>query len=132
MTMTDPVADLLTRIRNGLTVRKKTVDVPYSKLKDGIAKVMVREGFVSGVETLDSNPQKTIRITLKYGPDGEDIIRYIQRESRPGCRVYRGVGEIKKVLGGVGISIFTTTQGILTDAECRQRKVGGEVLCTVW
>ena len=94
--------------------------------------MLKREGFVGSFEVVDTEPRRTLRVTLTYGPDGEMIIRHIKRESKPGRRLYRGVGDIPKVLNGVGISIVTTPQGVLSDRECRAKKVGGEILCTVW
>ena len=132
MTMTDPVADMLTRIRNANSTRKATVDIPHSKLKEGIAKTLSKEGFIGAFEVVEGTPRSTIRVTLKYGPDGEFIIRHIQRDSVPGRRVFRGVADMKRILNGAGIAIYSTTQGVLSDRECRTRQVGGEALCTVW
>jgi small subunit ribosomal protein S8 len=130
MTMTDPIADMLTRIRNANRVDKKTVRVPASKLRAGIADALKRVGFIGGFTVIPGHVQGEIEITLKYGPDGERVINEIKRVSKPSCRVYRGVKDIKKVLNGFGAEIYSTTAGVLTDRECREKKVGGEVL--VW
>jgi len=130
--MTDPIADLLTRIRNALRIRRESVDIPHSQLKVGVAEVLQREGFILSFRVIDTVPAGTLRIELRYGPDGEDIIRSIQRTSRPGCRVYAGVEEMKPVKWGQGISIVSTSKGILSDRECRRDHVGGEVLATIW
>jgi len=132
MTMTDPVADFLTRVRNAVRVRRDVVGAPLSKLRIGIAETLKREGFVRDFEVSTEGPQGTIRVFLKYGPDGEDVINQIRRVSRPGRRVYRGVEALPEVLGGTGIRIVSTSQGVLSDRECRREKVGGEVLCEVW
>ncbi len=131
MTMTDPIADMLTRIRNGNTVNRKSVQVPASKLKSGVAAALKREGFISDFTVLPGHVQGNLEITLKYGPDGEKVINEIKRVSKPSCRVYRGAKEIKKVLNGFGAEIYSTTAGILSDRECREKKIGGEVLLMV-
>lgn len=136
--MTDPVADMLTRMRNALSIRRKKVMVPRSRLKLGIAEVLKREGYVHDFRTIDSKPEATvakqgwIEIDLKYGPEGEDIVTYLQRASKPGRRIYSGVDDLPLVLNGLGISILSTSQGIISDREARQKRVGGEVLCTVY
>jgi small subunit ribosomal protein S8 len=130
--LTDPIADMLTRVRNGLRIRKEWVDVPDSKIKRGVAEVLKREGFISGFKTFEAEGKGTIRVFLKYGPEGEEIIRFIQRVSKPGRRVYKGYQELKPILRGVGISIVSTPQGILSDVECREKQVGGEVLACVY
>ncbi|MEW6743014.1 MAG: 30S ribosomal protein S8 [Planctomycetota bacterium] len=137
MTMTDPIADMLTRIRNANAVGHKDVRIPYSRVKEGIVRVLAQEGFISSYEVVDAHlsrrkPLRDLRVTLRYGPDGEKVIRRIERVSKPGCRTYRGLPEATKVLGGLGIDIYSTSQGVLSDRECRERKVGGEILCTVW
>jgi len=129
--MTDPIADMLTRIRNGLAVRKEWVDVPDSGEKRGVADVLKREGFISGFKAFEADGKGTIRVFLKYGPEGEDVIREIQRVSKPGRRVYKGYRELKPVLRGIGLNIVSTPQGILSDGECREKQVGGEVLAYV-
>jgi len=132
MVMTDPIADLLTRIRNALRINRRHTDVPASKMKRGILDVLVREGYIVSYDVLDTPPSPTIRIALKYGPDGEQLLSQIKRESRPGRRLYWSAKQVKPVLSGMGISILSTHAGILSDRECRKQKVGGEVLCTIW
>ncbi|MHC4597677.1 MAG: 30S ribosomal protein S8 [Planctomycetota bacterium] len=130
--MTDPIADQLTRIRNALAIRRDVVDVPFSRAKAGVAEVLKREGYILGFLRIDTKPAATLRIQLKYGPEGEDIINSIQRTSRPGRRVYSGVHELKPVKRGQGIAIVSTSKGMLSDRECRRQQVGGEVLATIW
>jgi len=132
MSMTDPIADLLTRVRNAQAIRRESVDVPYSKLKEGIARLFLREGYVRDVRVMSDTKPALIRVYLKYGPDRENLITRIERVSRPGRRVYQHVTQIDKVLDGIGVGIFSTPQGLLTDRECRERKVGGEFLCRVY
>ena len=132
MTMTDPIADMLTRIRNANAVNHKKVDIPSSRLKTGLAEALKREGFIDDFEIIEDTRQNVLRVTLKYGPDGEKIINIIKRESKPGCRKYSGVGDIKPILAGVGTAIYSTSKGVLSDRECRSQKVGGEYLCTVY
>jgi small subunit ribosomal protein S8 len=129
--MTDPIADMLTRIRNALMVRKPTANVRASKVNLGIARVLKDEGYIEDFKFLETGPQGAIRIYLKYGPEGEMVITELKRESKPSRRVYRGVGEIPRVLAGLGIAILSTPKGILSDRECRRENVGGELLCTV-
>jgi len=129
--LTDPIADMLTRIRNGLMVRKQVVDVRGSKVNVGIARVLKDEGYVLDFRVMEVGPQGAIRVYLKYGPEGEMVITEIQRASRPSRRIYRGVDEIPRVQNGLGIAILSTPKGILSDRECRRERVGGEVLCTV-
>ena len=130
--MTDPIADMLTRIRNSLAIRREQVDIPHSRMKEGVAELLEREGFIRGLQVIDTKPRRTLRVLLKYGPDGEDIIVRIQRTSRPGRRIYAGVEDLNPVRRGQGISIVSTSRGILSDRECRAQNVGGEVLATVW
>ena len=132
MSMTDPIADLLTRIRNGLMAQHPTVDIPASKIKAAIVKILVAEGYVTGYDVLEEGPQGTIRVQLKYQREGEKAIAGLKRVSRPGLRVYCGKDEIPKVLGGLGITIVSTPKGVLTGTTCRKEGVGGEVLCNVW
>jgi small subunit ribosomal protein S8 len=132
MTMTDPIADMLTRIRNANAVSHKTVDMPCSKLKLGLAEALKREGFISGFEISEDGKQNMLKVILKYGPDGENLINIIKRESKPGCRKYSGAGDIKPVLAGTGIAIYSTSKGVLSDRECRAQNTGGEYLCTVY
>ena len=129
--MTDPIADMLTRIRNGLMSEKQAVDVRGSKVNLGIARVLRDEGYVSDFKFVEVPPQGVVRVYLKYGPEGEMVIQDITRKSKPSRRVYCGVDEIPRVLDGLGISILSTSKGILSDRECRRERVGGEVLCTV-
>lgn len=129
MGMTDPIADLLTRIRNGGMASKPYVDAPYSKMKAEIVKILKQEGYVKGCTQTD---ERTLRIYLKYTDEGKSVITEIKRISKPGCRVYSKQVELPKVLNGLGIAVVSTSKGILTDREARQANVGGEVLCTVW
>ena len=133
MAMSDPIADMLTRIRNANTAKHDTVDVPSSKMKLAIAQILLDEGFIKKYDLIDEGSFKTIRITLKYGVDkNEKIISGIKRISKPGLRVYAGKDELPKVLGGLGIAIISTNQGVITDKKARELKVGGEVLAFVW
>ncbi|WP_018663947.1 30S ribosomal protein S8 [Heyndrickxia acidiproducens] len=132
MVMTDPIADLLTRIRNANTVRHEKLEVPASKVKKEIAEILKREGFVRDVEYIEDNKQGIIRIFLKYGSNNERVITGIKRISKPGLRVYAKADEVPKVLNGLGIAIVSTSQGVLTDKEARTNKIGGEVLAYVW
>jgi len=131
--MTDPIADMLTRIRNANTAKHDTVDVPASKMKEAIANILLEEGYVKAVELVEEGKFKTIRITLKYGKDkNEKVITGIKRISKPGLRVYAGKDELPKVLGGLGVAIISTNKGVLTDKQAREAQVGGEVLAFVW
>jgi len=130
--MTDPIADMLTRIRNAVRVERPTVDMPLSKVQRGLAEVLKREGYIWDWEEVQATPSHQIRIHLKYGPNGERVIRHIRRISKPGRRIYRGAAKLKPVLGGLGISILSTSRGVISDREARQRKLGGEVLCELW
>lgn len=133
MTMSDPIADMLTRIRNANTAKHDTVDIPSSKMKIAIADILVREGYITKYELLEDGSFKTIRVTLKYGADkNQKIITGLKRISKPGLRVYANAEELPKVLGGLGIAIISTNQGVLTDKEARKQNVGGEVLAFVW
>lgn len=132
MAMTDPVADMLTRIRNVVMVGRREVDVPYSSLKRAIADALVREGYLVKVDVAGEGPEKALRLELKYGPDGEKVIRMIKRESKPGRRLYNRSRDLPRVLDGLGTAIISTSKGVLSDRECRRANVGGEVLCTVW
>jgi small subunit ribosomal protein S8 len=134
MTMTtDPIADMLTRIRNANTAKHDTVDIPASKMKESIAKILLDEGYIKAYDIIEDGQFKTIRITLKYGKDkNEKIITGIKRISKPGLRVYAGKDELPKVLGGLGIAIISTNHGVVTDKEARKLAVGGEVLAFVW
>ncbi len=133
MTMSDPIADMLTRIRNANTAKHDTVDIPASKMKIAIADILVREGYIVGYELIEEGSFKTMRVTLKYGADkNEKIITGIKRISKPGLRVYASKDELPRVLGGLGIAILSTNQGVITDKEARKLQVGGEVLAFVW
>ena len=133
MTMSDPIADMLTRIRNANTAKHDTVDVPASKMKLAIAEILFNEGYIAKYDVIEEGAFKTIRITLKYGADkNEKIITGLKRISKPGLRVYAGSQDIPKVLGGLGIAILSTNQGVITDKEARKLHVGGEVLAFIW
>ena len=132
MTMTDPIADMLTRIRNANTVKHETVDVPASNMKKELARILLEEGFVRGYDVIEDEKQGIIRIQLKYGQAGERVIQGIKRISKPGMRVYADKHEVPRVLNGLGISIISTSKGILTDKQARKENVGGEVICYVW
>lgn len=127
----DPIADMLTRIRNAVRVRRKQVNIPSSKMKVGIARVLLEEGYISGYDVVEDTKQGILRIDLKYGPRGEEIIHRLRRESKAGCRVYRKVGNLPRVLDGLGISIVSTPKGVLSDRGCREMNVSGELICTV-
>ena len=129
--MTDPIADMLTRIRNALTVHKETVEIPASKMKKEIARILLDEGYVSGVELVEDGYNGKLVLTLKYA-DGQSVIGGLKRVSKPGLRTYSGAQEMPKVLGGFGIAIVSTNQGIMTDKQAKRANVGGEVLCYVW
>ena len=130
--MTDPIADMITRIRNAVRSRHPRVDIPASRFKAEIARILEQEGYVSAVKVVDGAPQGTIRITLKYGPRGENVISGLERVSRPGRRVYLGSEDVPRVMGGLGTSILTTSRGVMTGREAQRAGVGGEVLCNVW
>lgn len=128
----DPVADMLTRIRNAARVRHKEVRIPASGIKKGIAKVLRDEGYIEGFDTIEDGKQGILRVNLKYGPRGEDVIHKIKRVSTGGRRVYRGVADLPRVLDGLGIAIVSTNCGVLSDKQCREAGIGGEVVCTVY
>lgn len=130
--MTDPIADMLTRIRNAVSVERPQVEMPVSKVKKGVAEVLKREGYIWDWTTEEASPIGQLRIELKYGPSGEQVIRKIKRVSKPGCRVYSRAKDLRPVLNGLGISILSTSQGVMSDREARQQKIGGEVLCEIW
>ena len=133
MTMSNPIADMLTRIRNANTAKHDTVDVPSSKMKLAIADILVKEGFIKKYDVVEDGNFKTIRITLKYGKDkNEKIISGIKRISKPGLRIYANKEDMPKVLGGLGVAIISTNQGVITDKQARELGVGGEVLAFVW
>jgi small subunit ribosomal protein S8 len=130
--MTDPIADMLTRVRNALHVRRAEVSMPASRLKRDVAEVLKREGFIEDWSIVPGDGQAQLTIRLKYGPDGEQVINEIRRDSKPGRRLYAGVDDLKRVRNGTGIAIYSTPAGVLSDRECRARRVGGERLATVW
>lgn len=133
MTMTDPIADMLARIRNASSAMHDDVQIPASKIKESIAKILVDEGYVDGVETVQENGgHPMIKITLRYTDERERVISGIRRISKPGRRVYRGASELPRVLGGLGVAIISTSQGLMTDKQARQARVGGEILAYVW
>ena len=130
--MTDPIADMLTRIRNGVQAKHQKVDMPASKLKADIARILKDEGYISHYKTSEEGGRNSLTVFLKFGPKGENVISRIERVSRPGCRVYVAKSEIRKVLGGLGISIVTTSHGVMTGKEARKQGYGGEHLCDVY
>ena len=130
--MTDPIADMLTRIRNAIRIERPSVDIPASKMKIGLAEALKREGYTWDHEIIESSPRNVLRINLKYGPNGERLIQNIQRSSKPGRRVYVKVDDITDIRQGLGVSILSTNKGILSNREARKERVGGEVLCTIW
>ena len=132
MTMTDPIADMLTRIRNANVVKHETVDVPASNMKKELSRILLEEGFIRGYDVIEDGKQGIIRIQLKYGQTGERVISGLKRISKPGMRDYADKHEVPRVLNGLGISIISTSKGILTDKQARKENVGGEVICYVW
>ena len=132
MSHTDPIADMLTRIRNANSIKRSDVEVFSSKVVRGITDVLLREGYITGYEQIPYKNQGKLVIALKYGPDKEYVINSIKRESKPGCRVYKAANEVRQVKGGRGTAIMTTSKGVMSDRECRDARVGGELLCTVW
>ena len=132
MVVTDPIADLLTRIRNALTAKHETVTVPTSKMKKSIVDILVNEGFVKSAEVVENEGKSDIVITLKYGKKNEKVITNLKRISKPGLRVYCGYDKLPKVLGGLGIAIISTSKGVMTDKVARAEKIGGEVLAYIW
>ena len=131
MTMTDPIADLLTQIRNANSIDRERVSLPHSKVKESVVRVLLEEGFISDIRVTEE-PRKTLHIFLKYGPDGEKLITKIERISKPGRRIYEGAKTVPKVLSGLGIAIVSTSKGIMSDRHCREQNLGGEVICRVW
>jgi small subunit ribosomal protein S8 len=134
MSMSDSIADLLTRIRNANSANHEKVDVPFSKMKQEIIRIIKEEGFIKNYRVLDEegNPQGKLRVFLKYGPKRERVINSVQRVSKPGCRVYRSADSLPKVLGGLGVAVISTSKGIMTDRQARRQNVGGEVICYIW
>lgn len=132
MSMSDPMADMLTRIRNGVMAHFDSIEMPLSKLKVGVAKVLKEEGYINDYQVLDEGVQGTLKIDLKYGPNQEKVITGIKRISKPGLRQYKKADRIPKVMSGLGVAILTTSRGIISDREARRQNIGGEVLCEVW
>lgn len=130
--MTDPIADMLTRIRNSVLIKAEKVDIPASRLKVEIAKIMKEEGFIKSYKIIKDKKQGILRVTLKYAQDNRPIVEGLKRISKPGRRVYVGKDDVPSVVGGMGIAVVTTPKGILTDKACRREGVGGEVLCYIW
>ncbi len=133
MGMTDPVADMLTRIRNATMGLKDTVEIPSSRMRERIAEILKEEGFIKDYRVIqEGNPQGVLRLFLKYGPDGEKVINGLKKISKPGLRVYAKKDEVPRVLGGLGIAVISTSQGVMTDKEARAKGLGGEVICYIW
>jgi len=132
MTMTDPIADFLTRVRNAVQVGRDRCDVPASKIKLELAKILQEEGFIRTFKVLEEGPQGTLRVYLRYSHDGEPTIHGLQRVSRPGLRVYRGVEKLPVVRGGIGVAVISTSKGLMTDVKAREQRLGGEIMCRVW
>ena len=130
--MTDPIADMLTRIRNAVRIERPNVEIPASKVKRGLAEVLKREGYIWDWNESEEDKFAVIHIDLKYGPNGERVIRHIKRISKPGRRIYNGATQLRPILNGLGISIVSTSRGVISDREARHRNLGGEVLCEVW
>ena len=129
---TDPIADFLTRLRNAVAAKHASLELPASRMRADLARILQEEGYVRDFQVVREGPQGTIRISLKYGPAGEPVLRGLRRVSRPGRRVYMGKDALPKVLGGLGICVVSTPRGVLTDRQAREMGVGGEVLCTIW
>ncbi len=132
MNLTDPVADFLTRIRNAMGSRHQKLDVPASKLKAEIARILKEEGYIANYKPTEENGMKVLRVYLKHNTNNESVIKNLKRVSRPGCRVYQGKNDIRRVQGGLGIAILTTPKGVMTGRQARREGVGGELLCEVW
>ncbi len=132
MQITDPIADLLTRIRNANTQKHETVDCPSSKMKESIVEILANEGYIKGYQIIEDGKQNVIRMTLKYSPSGERVISGLKRVSKPGLRYYASAEEMPRVLKGLGTAIVSTSKGVMTDKEARKEHIGGEVLCFVW
>ena len=130
--MTDPIADMLTRVRNANAIRKQSVSMPASRMKVGIAEILKNEGFIESYEVVAGEPNSTLSLGLKYGPDGEKVIRHIERVSKPGRRIYSGAKDVPRVLRGLGIYVLSTPKGIVSDRTARRENVGGEVLCKIF
>ena len=132
MTMTDPIADMLTRIRNANTVGHETVEIPASKIKKSIAEILLDEGYIKGFDVIEDNKQGIIKVQMKYGANKEKVISGIKKISKPGLKVYAKANDVPKVLGGLGIAIISTSKGVISDKKARELGVGGEVICYVW
>lgn len=132
MSMSDPIADLLTRLRNANRANHEKVDIPFSKMKQEIVRIIKEEGFVKNYKLMEDKRQGTIRVFMKYGPNREHVIKDVKRVSKPGCRIYTSADRIPRVLGGLGVAILSTSKGIMTDKQARRASVGGEVLCYLW
>lgn len=132
MTMTDPIADMLTRIRNANTVGHETVDIPVSKIKKSIAEILLEEGYIKGFEEIDDNKQGIIKIDMKYGANKERVISGIKKISKPGLKVYAKADQVPRVLGGLGVAIISSSKGVVSDKKARELGVGGEVICYIW
>jgi small subunit ribosomal protein S8 len=130
--MTDPIADFLTRVRNAMQAGKDRCDVPASKLKLELSKILQEEGFIRTFKVLEEGPQGTLRLYLRYASDGEPAIHGLERVSRPGLRVYRGVDDLPRVRGGIGVAVVSTSKGLMSDVRARELRLGGEVMCRVW
>ena len=130
--MTDPIADMLTRIRNGLRDHRPHVDMPRSTMREAVARVLRDEGFIQGFHGTGQGKDSVLRVTLKYGPDDESVIRFIRRVSKPSRRIYSGIGDLQPVVRGTGIAVLSTSVGVLSDREARAKRVGGEVLAKIW
>jgi small subunit ribosomal protein S8 len=132
MSMTDPIADYLTRIRNAVQVNRDRCDIPASRLKLELSKILQEEGFIRTFKVLEEGPQGTLRLYLRYSPEGESAIHGIERVSRPGRRIYRATADLPTVRGGIGVAVVSTSQGLMTDARARELRLGGEVMCRLW
>jgi small subunit ribosomal protein S8 len=131
MSLSDPIADMLTRIRNAVRANKSSVNVKASNICEGIADVLKKEGYIEDIDRIDDGKQGILRIALKYDREGQSIINEIQRISKPGCRIYSSVDKLPRVLGGMGIAVVSTSKGVMSDKSCREANVGGEIVCTV-
>lgn len=131
MSLSDPIADMLTRIRNASRVGRREVSIKANRICQGVAQVLKEEGYIDGYDRIEDGKQGLIRVALKYTPDGDPVINTIQRVSKPGCRVYNGKENLPRVMGGLGVAIVSTNKGVMSDRKCRQENVGGELICTV-
>ena len=131
MSLSDPIADMLTRIRNASRVGRQDVSIKANRICQGVAEVLKEEGYILGYDRIDDGKQGLIRVALKYTPDGDPVINTIERVSKPGCRVYNGKENLPRVMGGLGVAIVSTNKGVMSDRQCRQENVGGELICTV-